>query len=155
MTTILALDLGTKMGWALLLQDGTIMSGTYPLTSTSKDGAGMVFLRFKRWLDGMRKHLGADSSICYEAVKRHMGTDAAHMFGGFFATLSTWCEMHKIPYEGVGVSEVKKHATGKGNASKDDVITAMRLKKHKPEDDNEADALAILYLAMDLAGVTK
>lgn len=153
--TILALDLGTKMGWALLMADGTIMSGTYPLTSANKDGAGMVFLRFKRWLDGMRKYIGADSSICYEAVKRHVGTDAAHMFGGYFAVLSSWCELQKVPYEGVGVAEVKKHATGNGRASKEDMLAAMKLKGHKPEDDNEADALAILYLAMELAGVAK
>jgi hypothetical protein len=29
-------------------------------------------------------------------VRRHVGTDAAHLFGGFLATLSTWCEQHGI-----------------------------------------------------------
>ena len=40
------------------------------------------------------------------------------------------------------VGTIKKHATGKGNASKDDMIASVRLRGHNPADDNEADALA-------------
>ena len=43
---------------------------------------------------------------------------------------------------------IKKHATGKGNASKDEMVAAMRLLGHEPADDNEADALALLYFAL-------
>ena len=57
-----------------------------------------------------------------------------------------------MPYRGVPVATIKRHATGKGNAGKDAVIAAMRAKGHQPGDDNEADALAILYWALAQGG---
>ena len=80
---------------------------------------------------------------------RHVSTDAAQAFGGFLATLTAWCEHHQIPYQGVPVGTIKKHATGKGNASKVEVMTAVRALGHTPTDDNEADALALLHWAID------
>lgn len=47
------------------------------------------------------------------------------------------------------MGSIKKHATGKGNASKDEVIAAVRARGHEPGCDNEADALALLYLVLD------
>ena len=44
---------------------------------------------------------------------------------------------------------IKKHATGKGNASKEEVMKAMRELGHPVTDDNEADALALLHWALD------
>ena len=55
-----------------------------------------------------------------------MGVDAAHAYGGFMAHLTAWCEHHNIPYAGVPVGTIKKHATGKGNASKDLMIGAAK-----------------------------
>ena len=52
------------------------------------------------------------------------------------------------------VGTIKRHATGKGNASKAEVIESMRRKGHNPADDNAADALAILHWALD-EGVAK
>ena len=43
---------------------------------------------------------------------------------------------------------IKKHATGKGNAGKADMLNAMRNKGFSPADDNEADALALLDWAL-------
>jgi Holliday junction resolvasome RuvABC endonuclease subunit len=74
--------------------------------------------------------------------------DAAHAYGGFMAHLTAWCEHHQIPYQGVPVGTIKKHATGKGNASKDEMIAAMKALGHSPTDDNEADALALLHYAL-------
>ncbi|MBV5324571.1 MAG: hypothetical protein J0626_04495 [Rhodospirillaceae bacterium] len=78
--------------------------------------------------------------------------DAAHFYGGFLAHLTAWCELKCIPYQGVPVGTIKRHATGKGNAGKEAVISAMRSKGFNPEDDNEADALAILSWAIDTQG---
>jgi Holliday junction resolvasome RuvABC endonuclease subunit len=49
---------------------------------------------------------------------------------------------------GVPVGTIKRHATGRGNASKQEVIDAMRRLGHPVSDDNEADALAILEWAI-------
>ena len=62
--------------------------------------------------------------------------------------LTAWCEHHNIPYQGVPVGTIKKHATGKGNAGKDEMIAAIRARGHTPGDDNEADALALLHWAI-------
>ena len=43
---------------------------------------------------------------------------------------------------------IKKHATGKGNASKDEMVASARARGHTPVDDNEADALALLSWAV-------
>ncbi|MBF0461679.1 MAG: hypothetical protein HQL87_09810 [Magnetococcales bacterium] len=151
MDTLLALDLGAKTGWALRMRDGTIMHGARNFKSVNADGAGMVFLRFKRWLDDLAGDR-CPAQVWFEDVKRHIGTAPAHAFGGFRAVLAMWCETNQIPYEGVGVSEVKKHATGRGNASKDMVLAAMREKGFEPVDDNAADALAVLHLAIAKEG---
>ena len=146
-STILALDLGTTTGWALRTPDGVITSGTQSFRPQRFEGGGMRFLRFKRWLTELKAHAGGIDSLHFEEVRRHVSTDAAHAYGGFLATLTSWCEHHQIPYQGVPVGTIKKHATGKGNASKDEMITAMRRLGHVPTDDNEADALAILHWA--------
>lgn len=109
----------------------------------------MRYLRFKRWLSEMRQLSGEIHSVYFEEVRRHAGVDAAHVYGGLLATLTAWCEHHNIAYQGVPVGTIKKHATGKGNASKGDVIAAMRSLGHPVSDDNEADALALLHWALD------
>ncbi len=146
-STILALDLGTTTGWALRTPDGAITSGTQSFRPQRFEGGGMRFLRFKRWLTELKAHADGIDSLHFEEVRRHVSTDAAHAYGGFLATLTSWCEHHQIPYQGVPVGTIKKHATGKGNASKDEMISAMRRLGHVPTDDNEADALAILHWA--------
>ena len=147
-STILALDLGTTTGWALRGSDGTITSGTTGFRPQRFEGGGMRFLRFKRWLSELKDMTGGIHALYFEEVRRHVSTDAAHAYGGFLATLTAWCEHPQIPYQGVPVGTIKKHATGKGNASKDDVLSAMRALGHAPADDNEADALALLRWAI-------
>jgi hypothetical protein len=150
MRAILALDLGTSTGWALRDGPGAILSGTATFRPGRFEGGGMRYLRFTRWLDEM--HAAPVGMIFFEEVRRHAGTDAAHVYGGLMATLTAWCELRGVPYEGVPVGTIKRHATGKGNANKDAMIAAMIAKGYTPGDDNEADALAILHWAMDVRG---
>ncbi|WP_375609735.1 crossover junction endodeoxyribonuclease RuvC [Bartonella sp. AC53GZZY] len=144
--TILCLDLGTKTGWALRDADGFITSDTEHFQSRRFEGGGMRYLRFKKWLSELKRSVDEIDAVYFEEVRQHVGTDASHVYGGFLATLTAWCEHHQIPYEGIPVGTIKKAMTGKGNASKAEMIKAMRAKGHTPCDDNEADALAILYL---------
>ena len=148
-TTILALDLGTHTGWALHQLDSTITSGTERFKPQRFEGGGMRFLRFKRWLNELLSNSGHINAVYFEEVRRHAGVDAAHAYGGFMGHLTAWCEHHNIPYQGVPVGTIKKHATGKGNAGKDEMIASIRARGHTPVDDNEADALALLHWAID------
>lgn len=145
--TLLCLDLGTSTGWALLNEYGSIASGTAQFKPRRFEGGGMRYLRFKRWLTETKNVSGQIDAVYFEEVRRHVGVDAAHAYGGFLAHLTAWCEHHAIPYEGVPVGTIKRFIAGKGNADKDAVIAAIKARGHTPEDDNEADALAILYWA--------
>ena len=151
--TVLALDLGTVTGRALR-RNGVITSGTQSFKPQRYEGGGMRYLRFTRWLNEVLVSVGSIDALYFEEVRRHVGTDAAHVYGGLLAHLMAWCESQSIPYQGVPVGTIKKHATGKGNADKAAMITAMRAKGYVPADDNEADALALLHCVMK-KGVVK
>jgi hypothetical protein len=146
---VLALDLGTTTGWALRSQDGGIASGTLTFKPSRFEGGGMRYLRFRGWLTEMAGLASGLSRIAFEEVRAHAGTDAAHLYGGFLAHLSAWCEERGVAYEGVPVATIKRFATGKGNADKAAMIAAMRARGFAPVDDNEADALALLLWATD------
>ena len=148
--TTLALDLGTHTGWALSIDElGTIMSGTWDFSTKRHEGGGLRYLRFRERLDTMRVSNGV-TMIYFEEVRRHIGTTAAHVYGGFMATLEAWCEQWQVPYQSVPVGEIKKFWTGKGNASKDEMKAEARRRGFDVCDDNEADALAILVLKTEV-----
>jgi Holliday junction resolvasome RuvABC endonuclease subunit len=149
---ILALDLGTTTGWALRDGAGLITSGTVSFRPTRYDGGGMRYLRFRSWLDGLVAQVGPIGTVHFEEVRRHVGTDAAHVFGGLLATLTAWCEQRGIAYQGVPVGTIKRFIAGKGNADKEAVIAAVRERGFSPADDNEADAIAILLWAIETQG---
>jgi hypothetical protein len=150
--TILALDLGTTTGWAIRSFDGLITSGTASFRPGRFDGGGMRYLRFTNWLSEIDRLSGPISAIWFEEVRRHAGTDAAHVYGGLMATLTAWAELRGVPYQGVPVGTIKKHATGKGNAPKEAMIAAARARGYSPADDNEADAIALLLWALETNG---
>jgi hypothetical protein len=150
--TTLALDLGTSTGWAIRGHDGMITSGTVSLRPGRFDGGGMRYLRFTNWLTEIDRLSGPLAAIWFEEVRRHAATDAAHVYGGLMATLTAWAELRGIPYEGVPVGTIKRHATGKGNAPKEAMIAAARARGFSPADDNEADAIAILLWALETKG---
>ena len=146
--TILALDLGQSTGWALRTSEDLTTSGTVAFKPGRFEGGGMPFLRFRHWLAELKQAAGSIDALYFAEVRSHAGTTAAHVYGGFLAVLTAWCEHHLIPYSGVPVGTIKKHATGKGNAGKAEVMAAVRALGHEPADDNEADALAILNWAL-------
>lgn len=137
---LLALDIGSKTGFAAHSVGG-ITSGTQAFVNDRFSGGGMRFLKFEKWLDTMVR----PEQVIFEEVRRHAGTDAAHVYGGLVAVLTKFCEHHKIPYAAVPVGTIKKFWTGKGNASKNMMIGEAKKRGFNPEDDNEADALALLH----------
>ena len=159
---ILALDLGTTLGWALRGDTGRIFSGTVCFKPRRFEGGGMRYLRFQHWLEETHRVSGGLQAVYFEEragtscqwheasprSRRHLGVDAAHIYGGFLSHLTAWCEKHSIPYSGVPVGTIKQSATGKGNANKEAVIKAMQALGYTPSDDNEADALALLHWAI-------
>lgn len=140
---VLALDLGTKTGFAVLRRDGTIIHGTEAFTPRKSWTPGQRWQRFRVWLAGIiqREQVHA---IAYESVHRHIGTDAAHAYGAYLAFVEVAADSHGLTLHPVGVGTVKKHWTGAGNAKKDEMIAEAKRRGFRPDSDNAADALAIL-----------
>ena len=139
---IIAIDPGSKCGWAIRTETSAGVSydsGTWDLSARRHEGGGMRFLRVRKYL-GELLAAGADALV-YEEVRRHMSTDAAHVYGGIVAVVQAECESRAIPYKGIPVGTIKKQATGKGNADKVAMLAAARAKWAGWDgDDNEADA---------------
>ena len=109
----------------------------------------MRFLRFKGWLTEVKNAAGGIDAVYLEEVRRHAGTSAAQIYGGFLAHVSAWCEHHSIPYQGVPVGTIKRHVHRQGQRVEDAVIAAVRARGFAPADDNEADAIALLLWAIE------
>ncbi len=145
--TVLGVDPGTHCGWALVKNSPgkpleLVASGVWDLSARRHEGGGMRFLRLSRYLDEVFTGPEPIDAVAYEEVRRHMGTDAGHVYGGIVAVLSARLELRAIPYRGIPVATVKKVATGKGNAKKNAMIAAANAlwPDFPPQDDNEADA---------------
>ena len=151
--TVLGLDLGTKCGWAVLNDDGTrVESGVWHCKKGKQPG-----LRFATFATRLRWALlnYRPTSIGYEQVHRHTGTQAAHVYGGLLGVLLL--ELHDGPYciDGWNVGTIKKTATGKGNASKPMMVRAAVQRWGHVKDDNEADALWVALLTLGVSDATK
>ena len=145
----LALDLGTVSGWATCV-NGRVSSGTQSFAFNPRyEGGGMRYLKFQRWIDEMHTTVMFDQVVFEEVMQRAASIAAGHVYGGFLAHLTAWCEDRKVPYEGIPVGTIKKHATGKGNAGKDMMIAAAEKLGYAPKDDNEADALCLMHWLME------
>ena len=145
---ILALDLGTRMGWALRHPDDRIESGMMDFKPQRHEGFGCRFYRMRLWLTGIKYRAGGELiHLAYELTPGQIAR-AAHIHGALEATVTAWCEHHDIPYRSAHSATVKKHITGKGNAKKAAVIEAVRAKGFRPASHDEADALALLDLAL-------
>ena len=138
MKTILALDLGTaglRFGAAMAPFSMALKTSTRPRGPRAHRSA--AFQAFRNAPHGCR-------------CLRHQATrgTAARTCGRLEAPCwrTVW---NGIETAWLGVGEIKKHATGKGNAPKNDVIAAMRARGFEPEDDNDADALALLFAYLD------
>lgn len=147
---ILALDLGQNCGWATMT-NGKMKSGVWDLKPSKFDSHGIRFLKFKRHLE-VEIIIGGVEKVYFEGVRRHIGTDAAHAYGGYMSHVLSVCLENSIPYEGVPVQTIKKHATGSGNADKKLMVeTAIKkFKRTNVIDDNHADALWLLDYALTL-----
>ena len=139
---LLALDMAKRTGWAHSCGDSGVE--TFPHA-----GYGKRFAAFASWLRDM-SDLYPFHRIVYEKC-HHRGYHATHQ-GHAMIALVEWAsdELGLLPPKGYHSAEIKKHATGKGNADKG----AMQLAalERNPDrqfiDDNEIDALFLLDLAL-------
>jgi len=139
---ILALDMATKTGWAV---NDPELSGVENFAVKRGESPGMRFIRFKSWLEEMIKRVEPD--LVVHEQPHHRGGASTEVALGFVTHLQSTLAPHGIEYTNKHTSEIKIHATGKGNAGKPAMIKAYREKWGvDPADDNEADARWLLDL---------
>lgn len=141
---ILALDPATKCGFAHSLG----ASGVWDLSVRKDESSGMRLIRLRSKLDEFADHVDL---VVYESARNAKHANTVKVLGQIQGVVQVWVEDHDgVEHRGYSPSEIKKHATGKGNASKEAMVAAAV--KRWPDlevlDDNHADALWLLDLAM-------
>lgn len=138
---ILALDIATKTGWRT-----ETSSGVWDFSKSKRgDSYGMRLIRFKSSIKEILD-LEEIDVVVYERPAGMFKSSiivASEMIGVLIAL----CEERGIQYTAYSATEIKKFATGKGNAKKQDMIDAAIELGFNPEDDNEADAIHLYNLA--------
>jgi Holliday junction resolvasome RuvABC endonuclease subunit len=139
---ILALDVATHCGFAI----SRSVYGVWDLSSRRDESIGMRLIRFRAKLYEIIKSENINLVVFERPGGRHVG--AVIVQSELQGQVKVICEDLKIQYRGYSSQEIKKFATGKGNANKLKVIDAATEKLGYPgSNDNEADALWLLELA--------
>lgn len=142
----LALDLATRCGYAYRDDHDFVRFGTWDFSPRPHNLPGFRFVALQAKLDRAYSMIRF-VQVVYEDVQFSTDTRATQVWGGFLAAMQMWCDRRNVRYRGVHVATLKKHATGKGNADKEDMITAAKARGWNVADDNQADACWLLDFA--------
>lgn len=143
---ILCVDLGNEYGYAIK-QSASIDYGWDKLTSGSKNNPGKKFQLFEFWLRELNDI--ELTGIYYELVQWNNGASASRAHSGYIAVLQMYAYRREIQCEGVAVKTIKKFWTGNGNASKEMMIEEAVKRGFDTDNDNCADALALLHYVLN------
>lgn len=149
---ILALDLGTRTGWALRWDQDHVASGVEDFSlHRRREGLGPRVVRFRTWLKGILR-LAQPTLVVYEqpvvASAWHHRSVAHNLEGVLLAEIEGKRD-HVAPLS----AQVRKHATGRGNPTRAELIAAVQARWNRAvRDPDEADALCLLAWALDLGG---
>jgi Holliday junction resolvasome RuvABC endonuclease subunit len=151
---ILAMDLGQSTGVAWNTDDRK-HAEHWQLKVNNTEPVGMQTVRLRNNLELCVEENNIHI-IAYELVRRHMGTDAAHVYGRLQGVLFEVSMTHHIPLMPLEVKQIKKFATGNGNASKEMMEEAAyrlgwtptpMVKRDKKALSDVADAVCMLAYA--------
>lgn len=152
--TILALDLGSDMGWAFIKNGIICQSGVVRMVKKDLH-AGHRFMKFQNWLNNF---IGVNE-IFYEDVMRFESGASAKSYCGYLAILQLFCLVHRIRLVGIKPTSVKMEFAGKGNANKADMCNvAHRLgwkggHLHTDLAHDECDAIACGWVLLKRRGI--
>lgn len=152
--TILSLDLGSILGWALCKNGKVVYSGTEDLKKKHTH-PGYRFLNFHNWLCDF----GNVDEVMYEMVGSFENTDSAKVYCGLLGVLQMFCLINRVRVTSLHAMTVKKEFCGTGRAEKEDICATCHSLGWKNGklgtrlDHDEADALAVLVALMARRGV--
>lgn len=142
---ILAIDPATNCGWALDFENN-VKYGCWTFNIKKGMSPGMKWVQFEKMIieaiDTYKINI-----VAFELPMVRMHAGAAIHHAKFNGIIEKVCAQIGVEYVTYSPTEIKKFATGKGNAKKDQMIIAAKEKlDYVGENDNEADALWILNL---------
>lgn len=149
--TILSLDMATTTGWALL-KGGKVTFGTFTVKRTKglktrpDEHEGVEYLQFLRWINRQFEKHAPSKVVAEESAGHWKSVIAARKPLGMRAFLMAAAACYNTPVSLYTASQVKKYATGKGNAKKPAMIASARQRYGvSVEDHNASDALHVLH----------
>ncbi len=139
---ILALDPASTTGYCT-----ETASGIWDLKPKSYESNGMKFIKMKSSIHEIVEAEGVTLIVYEKPGGRHYNGLRSH--ANFEGVIVSYCEENNLDYKDYSASEIKKFATGKGNANKEAMIKACEdTYGFKPIDDNQADAVHLYNLAL-------
>jgi Holliday junction resolvasome RuvABC endonuclease subunit len=153
---LLALDPATKTGYAIGENGNVISSGAWdntPKKATKKQpGESKHYRLEKLWWKledfGLNGNVKIDHVIFEGATGFQRGKAAVESSHQFRAIILLWASLNDIPITEIQPQDLKRFATGKGNADKPEMLKAAIQKGYAGStDDNEVDAWLILQWA--------
>lgn len=141
---VLGLDLASNCGASvcdiipgLPIKAANIIGGQWDLSVGNHDTNSLRYIRLKQFLAITEPDLVFYEEVKFVGQSQPPGmakqnltalvaraVSGAQVVHGLSAILTTWCEERDIPCEAIGIGVLKKYATGKGNANKEDMIRA-------------------------------
>lgn len=141
---ILALDVATSTGWCFG-NDVIVNSGVKDLTDKSST-FGWKVRKFEIWLEEIFDRYGPEF-IAFEKTFGQHKNALIHQ-SELHGVLKNFAHKRNIDIKGYTPTEIKKFATGKGNANKSQMEKACFEKfQITPSTDDEADACHIWSMA--------
>lgn len=147
MKKALALDLATSTGWAYYT-GSRIYSGVWDLSIKKHEPNGFRLKRLWVRLEVARRIWGVEYLV-YEQAGNLQG-HAKRVLPALQGAVELWCCMQEVEYRNFAPTDIKKHATGKGTANKQDMLASARIRwpDLNVQIHDQADALWLLDLAL-------
>lgn len=141
----LGLDLGTRCGYAYAwhvpgrpvdLATLAMHMGIWDLSAGPYDSGAIRFARLRHFLSVLEPQVvffehvrnTVPDSVQKSRINLHAllsrAASTGELCGAFMATVGAWAEERDVPCEGITIQEIKRRATGKGNANKAEIVTA-------------------------------
>ena len=119
---IIALDTATKTGFAIYSEKELTESGVHDFTKKRGESNGLLFIKFRLFVKNLISVVKPDVVIYEQA--HHRGGAATELCVNLTGRVQEVCEEMGVEYMVCRTTVLKKHATGKGNAGKDEMVKA-------------------------------
>jgi len=131
---VIGIDPGMSTGWAYTSESGPVIAGTWNLKGSDDHELIVLFRNMCELIDKVVPEI-----VCYEEpVARGM---AARSLNRQMGIIILACEVCAVAHYPVNPGTLKKHATGRGNATKEEMAEALWGKGgYRADDHNAVDA---------------